>query len=57
MESKYGFTPGSGENAASRVRRKFRMIKGGNPQLILVHYSRGQAVRESPLPHLKFTPL
>ena len=57
MESKYGFTPGSGENVANRIRRKFRMIKGGNPQLILVHYSRGQAVRESPLPYPKSTSL
>jgi TnpA family transposase len=48
MECKYGFIPGSGETAANRIRRKFRMTKGGNPQLILVHYSRGQAVRKSP---------
>lgn len=48
MESKFGFIPGSGENVANRIRRKFRMIKGGNPQLTLVHYGRGQAVRKSP---------
>lgn len=47
MESKFGFIPGSGETVANRVRRKFRMTKGGNPQLVLVHYGRGQAVRES----------
>ena len=47
MESKFGFIPGSGETAANRIRRRFRMVKGGNPQLILVHYSRGQAVRKS----------
>jgi len=50
MESKFGFTPGSGENGANRIRRKFRMVKGGNPQLILVHYGRGQAARKSPFP-------
>jgi hypothetical protein len=50
MECKYGFIPGSGETVANRIRRKFRMTKGGNPQLILVHYSRGQAVRKSPSP-------
>ena len=55
MEAKFGFTPGPGETAANRIRRKFRMSKGGNPQLVLVHYSRGQAVRES-LPYLKLTP-
>ena len=48
MESKFGFIPGSGENVANRIRRKFRMIKGGNPQLILAHYSRGQAMRKPP---------
>lgn len=55
MESKFGFIPGTGETAANRIRRKFRMIKGGNPQLILVHYGRGQAVRES-ISSSKFTP-
>ena len=47
MESKFGFLPGSGESMANRVRRKFRMVKGGNPQITLVHYSRGQPVRKS----------
>jgi len=56
MESKFGFTPGSGENVANRIRRKFRMVKGGNPQLVLVHYSRGQAVRESPHPLSRIHP-
>ena len=57
MESKYGFVPGSGENVASRTRRKFRLVKGGNPQLVLVHYSRGQAVREFPSPSHSYTTL
>lgn len=50
MESKFGFIPGSGEVAANRVRRKFRMMKGGNPQITLVHYGRGQPVRKSLFP-------
>ncbi|KAF9013334.1 hypothetical protein BDQ17DRAFT_1343234 [Cyathus striatus] len=41
-EIKNGFIPGSGETAASRVRRRFRFMKGGDPRLVLVHYSRGQ---------------
>lgn len=47
MEAKFGFIAGSGETVANRVRRKFRMTKGGNPQLILVHYGRGQAMSKS----------
>ena len=48
MKSKHVFAPGSGENVASCTRQKFRLVKGGNPQLILVHYCSGQAVRKSP---------
>ena len=44
-EVKFGFIPGH-DNAAFRVRRRFRMVKGGHPQLVLVHYSRGQSIRE-----------
>lgn len=40
MEAEFGFIPGSGETIASRVRRRFRLIEGGNPQLVLVHYNR-----------------
>ena len=54
MESKFGFIPGSGETVANRVRRKFRMIKGGNSQLTLVHYGRAQAVGEFPSPYKTF---
>jgi hypothetical protein len=57
MESKFGFIPGSGETAANRVRRKFRMIKGGNPQLTLVHYGRGPVVRKSPSPYKTYSNL
>lgn len=42
-EVKFGFIPGH-ENAASRIRRRYRLVKGGNPQLVLIHYSRGQAI-------------
>ncbi|KAI0049457.1 hypothetical protein FA95DRAFT_1556937 [Auriscalpium vulgare] len=48
MEARYGFVPSSGETAASRVRRRYRLSKGGHSQLILVHYTRGSAV---PIPN------
>ena len=48
MKSNRGLTPGSGENVPSRIRQKFRLAKGGNPQHVLVRYSSGQAVRKSP---------
>ncbi|KAI0775555.1 hypothetical protein BD413DRAFT_529374 [Trametes elegans] len=41
-EIKFGFIPGI-DNSAFRVRRRFRLAKGGHSQLILIHYSRGQA--------------
>jgi len=41
FEVKFGFVPGGGETAASRVRRRFRLSKGGHPNIILLHYSRG----------------
>ncbi|TBU25121.1 hypothetical protein BD311DRAFT_809500 [Dichomitus squalens] len=40
-EVKFGFIPGV-DQSAHRVRRRFRMQKGGHPQLVLVHYSSGQ---------------
>ncbi|KAH8119596.1 hypothetical protein DFH11DRAFT_1565886 [Phellopilus nigrolimitatus] len=59
-EIKFGFIPDSSDTTAYRLRRRFRLIKGGNPQLILVHYSayqqmpiipaiRSQPVRSYPL--------
>ncbi|GJE92567.1 hypothetical protein PsYK624_087220 [Phanerochaete sordida] len=42
-EVKFGFVP-TLENAASRIRRRYRLVKGGNPQLVLIHYGRGQAI-------------
>lgn len=57
MEVKYGFVPGV-DNAAYRVRRRYRLLKGGHPQLVLIHYSRGQSMRKlyvllSPFCHLR----
>lgn len=46
MEIKSGFIPGSSDTAAWRVRRRFRMHKGGHPQLVLIQYARGQPMRE-----------
>ncbi|KAI0671187.1 hypothetical protein C8Q78DRAFT_844071 [Trametes maxima] len=40
-EVKFGFIPGV-DTTAFRVRRRFRLSKGGHPQLVLIHYSRGQ---------------
>ncbi|GJJ15382.1 hypothetical protein Clacol_009658 [Clathrus columnatus] len=40
-EIKFGFVPGV-ESFASRMRRKYRLTKGGNPGLILVHYLRAE---------------
>ncbi|KAI0738895.1 hypothetical protein C8Q80DRAFT_1202637 [Daedaleopsis nitida] len=40
-EVKFGFIPGV-DQVAFRVRRRYRLQKGGHPQLVLVHYSRGQ---------------
>ncbi|KAJ7599637.1 hypothetical protein C8J56DRAFT_1010257 [Mycena floridula] len=42
-EIKCGFVPG-GDSSAWRVRRRFRFTKGGHELLVLVHYTRGQAV-------------
>ncbi|KIY52471.1 hypothetical protein FISHEDRAFT_69890 [Fistulina hepatica ATCC 64428] len=66
-EVKAGFAPGIDE-LAWRVRRRFRLSKGGHPQLQLVHYSRGQnrpiipslmsqPVRAYPLPHITQPPV
>ena len=52
MEVKFGFIPNSTDTTAWRVRRRYRMHKGGHPQLVLIHYSRGQAVRTSAFAHL-----
>ncbi|KIM43265.1 hypothetical protein M413DRAFT_399631 [Hebeloma cylindrosporum] len=41
QEIKFGFIPNSQDSTASRVRRRYRLHKGGNPQLVLVHYTRG----------------
>ncbi|KIJ54452.1 hypothetical protein M422DRAFT_220678 [Sphaerobolus stellatus SS14] len=41
-EVRYGFVPGV-ETTASRSRRRYRIVKGGNPQLMLMHYFRADA--------------
>jgi len=67
-EVKYGFIPGNPQDTmASRIRRRFRFIKGGPTQLILVHYTRGpavsipphanQAVRAYPVPMINQPPV
>ncbi|RDB14897.1 SWI/SNF and RSC complexes subunit ssr4 [Hypsizygus marmoreus] len=40
-EAKFGFIPGSQDTNAWRCRRRYRLTKGGNPQLVLVHYTQG----------------
>ena len=42
FEVKFGFIPNSQDTTAWRVRRRYRLSKGGIPQLALVHYTRGQ---------------
>ncbi|KAF8635976.1 hypothetical protein AX15_000140 [Amanita polypyramis BW_CC] len=68
-EIKCGFVPGNPqESMASRVRRRYRFIKGGPSQLILVHYTRGpsmhippqvanQPIRSYPLPMINQPPV
>lgn len=45
-EAKSGFIPGH-DPAAFRVRRRYRLLKGGYTPLVLVHYTRGNAIRTS----------
>lgn len=46
-EMSYGFIPGTKEQHATLVRRRYRFTKGGNEQLMLVHYQAGHATRKS----------
>ncbi|KAL1718638.1 hypothetical protein EV715DRAFT_200636 [Schizophyllum commune] len=39
-EARFGFIPGV-DSQAYRVRRRFRLLQGGHPSLVLIHYSRG----------------
>ena len=55
-EVKFGFIPGV-DQVAYRIRRRYRLQKGGHPQLVLVHYSRGQPNRTSPTLVLPFARL
>ncbi|KAF9052430.1 hypothetical protein BDZ89DRAFT_1056784 [Hymenopellis radicata] len=47
-ESKHGFIPNSGDPNAWRLRRRFRIMKGGNASLALVHYTRGPSTPVMP---------
>ncbi|KAF8158213.1 hypothetical protein B0H34DRAFT_445707 [Crassisporium funariophilum] len=47
-EIKFGFIPGSTDSNASRVRRRYRLSKGGHAQLVLVHYTRGPPTHIQP---------
>ncbi|KAJ6561131.1 hypothetical protein DFH09DRAFT_1036005 [Mycena vulgaris] len=46
-EAKFGFAPGV-DTGAWRQRRRYRLQKGGHPQLVLVHYSRGPVAQIMP---------
>ncbi|KAJ7173646.1 hypothetical protein C8R46DRAFT_1083506 [Mycena filopes] len=46
-EVKFGFVPGA-DTGAWRQRRRYRLAKGGHPQLILVHYARGPVTQILP---------
>ncbi|KAH9480580.1 SWI/SNF and RSC complexes subunit ssr4 [Psilocybe cubensis] len=46
-EIKCGFIPNSQDTSASRVRRRYRLLKTTGHQLVLVHYTRGPA---TPIP-------
>ncbi|KAJ7708785.1 hypothetical protein B0H17DRAFT_1030868 [Mycena rosella] len=46
-EVKFGFAPGV-DTGAWRQRRRYRLHKGGHPQLVLVHYSRGPVAQIVP---------
>ncbi|KAJ7777366.1 hypothetical protein B0H16DRAFT_1505248 [Mycena metata] len=46
-EVKFGFVPGA-DTGAWRQRRRYRLAKGGHPQLILVHYVRGPVAQIVP---------
>ncbi|KAG4304222.1 hypothetical protein PORY_002403 [Pneumocystis oryctolagi] len=70
FEHKYGFHPAT-ESHTSRIRRRFRLIKGGNDQLWLIYYLRSsendrllansqtaipQPPRSYPLPYIQNKP-
>ncbi|KZT37292.1 hypothetical protein SISSUDRAFT_987999, partial [Sistotremastrum suecicum HHB10207 ss-3] len=51
-EIRAGFAPGTGETVANRVRRRYRLMKGGHQQLMLVHYTREQGGIQIPPQYL-----
>ncbi|KZV96512.1 hypothetical protein EXIGLDRAFT_733178 [Exidia glandulosa HHB12029] len=54
IEVKHGYIPGV-DQIAQRARRVYRLLRGGHPNLMLIHYSRGPAVQVSP--HLLNVPV
>ncbi|KAI5991702.1 hypothetical protein F5J12DRAFT_966070 [Pisolithus orientalis] len=47
-EIKHGFVPNSPDTTAWRLRRRYRLHRGGHPQLVLVHYTRGPPIQIVP---------
>ncbi|KAJ1309725.1 hypothetical protein OPQ81_006490 [Rhizoctonia solani] len=66
-EVRFGFIPGVGEKEASRVRKRYRLVHGGHPSIVLVHYTKGLAkpvpptmnmpIRNYPLPIINEPPM
>ncbi|CAK5262558.1 unnamed protein product [Mycena citricolor] len=49
-ETKFGYIPGMDSmQGAWRLRRRYRMLKGGHPGLVLVHYTRGPNAPIAPM--------
>ncbi|CAE7167780.1 unnamed protein product [Rhizoctonia solani] len=68
QEVRFGFIPGVGEKEAGRVRKRYRLVHGGHPSIVLVHYTKGPAkpippaamnvpVRNYPLPIINEPPM
>ncbi|CAE6476798.1 unnamed protein product [Rhizoctonia solani] len=66
-EVRFGFIPGVGEKEAGRVRKRYRLLHGGHPSIVLVHYTKGPAkpvppamnvpIRNYPLPIINEAPM
>jgi len=48
LEIKCGFVPNAQETTAWRLRRRYRLTKGGHPHITLVHYTRGPVIQTIP---------
>ncbi|CAE6414093.1 unnamed protein product [Rhizoctonia solani] len=67
QEVRFGFIPGIGEKEAGRVRKRYRLVHGGHPSIVLVHYTKGPAkpvppsinipIRNYPLPIINEPPM